>query len=214
MTSQSKTRTLIVGETRTTRSVYKDIGKDVYFYVSGSKNTKDNGLTQGSMDDDRRVAVFGGDVVISGSLKVEGGELAGSFDFDCDSLELTGSLDVEGTGSFTAGVAVTNITTLAGDPFFIAGSGISFSTALSGQTTISSTSTSIEWNERLSGTADGSNDTFTLAYTPSSSTSLMVFVNGILQESGVQEDYTISGSTITFNSAPRPDSKITATYSR
>lgn len=47
------------------------------------------------------------------------------------------------------------------------------------------------------GTVNGSNATFTLAATPVSG-SEHVFVNGVLQNVGAGNDYTISGATITF----------------
>jgi len=192
------------------KAPFSNIGKDVYWYISGSKEVK------GASDPNRQVAVFGGDVIISGSLHVEGCNLTGSFNFDCDALELTGSLEVEGTGEFTAGVATTDITTLGGDPFFVAGSGISISVAPSGQITITATTgvSNLEWNEKLTGTANGINEIFTLIYAPSTPTSIMVFMNGVLQEAGATADFTISGSTITFNNPPPVESKITATYSR
>lgn len=62
-----------------------------------------------------------------------------------------------------------------------------------------------------SGTPNGSTTTFTLPSTPISGTE-MVFLNGVLQETGASNDYTISGSTITFNSAPDSQSSIYATY--
>lgn len=191
------------------KAPFAEIGKDVYWYVSGSKEVK-------NIADGRHVAVFGGDVVISGSLRVEGCELTGSFNFDCDTLELTGSIEVEGIGKFTNAVSTTNITTLGGDPFLAAGTGISFSTAPSGQITISATTgvSNIEWNERLAGEANGSNAIFTMAYSPVSPTAIMVFVNGVLQEAGLTADFTINNNTITFNNAPPAESKITATYSR
>lgn len=188
------------------KSPFSEIGKDVYWYISGSKNIKD------SSNPGRNIAVFGGDVVISGSLYVEGCELTGSFNFDCDTLELTGSIDVQGNGKFTTGLATSDITTVAGDPFFIAGTGITLSSdPATGQLTITQ---NIEWNERLSGTADGVNNIFTLTYTPSSPATIMVFVNGVLQENGITADFTISGNVITFNSPPNVESKVTATYSR
>jgi hypothetical protein len=190
------------------KAPFANIGSDVYWYVSGSKDIKN------PQNPNRHVAVFGGDVVISGSLHVEGCELSGSFNFDCDTLELTGSIDVAGTGKFTNSVSTTNITTLLGNPFFVAGTGVSFAIAGDGQITISATTTDIEWNERLIGDADGSNTIFTLAYTPVSSNTIMVFLNGVLQEAGASADFVISGNTITFNNPPPPESKITSTYSR
>jgi hypothetical protein len=211
---RSVTNTQVISIPQNSAIVYKapfaDVGTDVYWYVSGSKEVK------GYQNPNRRVAVFGGDVIISGSLHVEGCELSGSFNFDCDTLELTGSIDVAGTGKFTDSVATSNLITLSGNPFLAAGTGISFSVAGDGQITVSATAgvSNIEWNERLSGVTDGSNTTFSLAYSPASSTAIMVFVNGVLQEAGAFADFTIGGSTITFNNPPPVESKITATYSR
>lgn len=56
-------------------------------------------------------------------------------------------------------------------------------------------------NEVPSGTINGTNTDFTLASTPVSG-SVHVYLNGIRQTPGVGNDYTISGTTITFAAAP------------
>lgn len=61
------------------------------------------------------------------------------------------------------------------------------------------------------GLINGSNVTFTLANTPVSG-SEHVYRNGLLQESGAGNDYTISGATITFLTAPLTGDKIRVTY--
>jgi hypothetical protein len=60
----------------------------------------------------------------------------------------------------------------------------------------SAASTNYADNETPSGALNGSNQTFTLAHTPSPAGSLQLYWNGDLQLSGV--DYTLSGSTITL----------------
>jgi hypothetical protein len=188
------------------KAPFADIGSDVYWYVSGSKDEH--------LYADRRVAVFGGDVVISGSLKVEGCELTGSFNFDCDTLELTGSIEVEGFGIFTSGITGSLTTLPDGNPYIVTNSpGLTISTGSNGQIVFSATS-GIRWNEKLTGEANGINSDFSLAYYPSSAEALMVFVNGVLQEEGVTADFTLSGSTISFSEPPRVGSKIVATYSK
>lgn len=210
--SNTLIQSIYVATSSISRSPYIEIGKDVSWYVSGSKNITSTDTTN------RRVAVFGGDVIISGSLRVENCELSGSFNFDCDTLELTGSIDVMGTARFTENVATPNLITLLGNQFLTAGTGLSSSIAADGQITMSlsssiSTST-LEWNDRLSGTTDGSNTLFVLTYQPINSTSLMVFINGILQEPGANADFTIVNTNVTFNEPPPVDSKISATYSK
>lgn len=53
-----------------------------------------------------------------------------------------------------------------------------------------------------SGAINGLNTTFALANTPSPATSLMVYVNGLLMDQGL--DYTVAGATITFAPASTP----------
>lgn len=64
-----------------------------------------------------------------------------------------------------------------------------------------------------SGTINGSNSTFTLAFAPSPATSLELFKNGVLQQSG-GGDFTLSGQTITFvaGSVPRSGATLAAWY--
>ena len=62
-----------------------------------------------------------------------------------------------------------------------------------------------------SGSINSSNVTFTLAYTPTAG-SEHVYLNGILQESGAGNDYTITGSVITYLSAPLTGEKLRVSY--
>jgi hypothetical protein len=52
------------------------------------------------------------------------------------------------------------------------------------------------------GAVNGVNKVFTLPVAPLAGQIVLVFLNGVLQNPGVSNDYTISGSTITFNTAP------------
>lgn len=65
--------------------------------------------------------------------------------------------------------------------------------------------------ETPSGSVNGSNTSFTLANTPVAG-SEMVFLNGILQEPGAGNDYTISGATITYLAAPATGDRLRVTY--
>lgn len=67
--------------------------------------------------------------------------------------------------------------------------------------------------ETPSGLKNGSNVNYTLANTPVSGTE-MVYLNGILQELGSGNDYTISGNTITMAVAPLSTDKLLVTYWR
>lgn len=56
--------------------------------------------------------------------------------------------------------------------------------------------------ETPSGTINGTNATFTVAFAPSPASSIQLYLNGLRMDQGL--DYTISGSTITFASASLP----------
>lgn len=82
------------------------------------------------------------------------------------------------------------------------GTGITITNG-SGGITIAATFTNSSFvtREIPTGAINGTNATFTLANTPIAGTE-EVFVNGILQNVGSGNDYTISGATITFSSSP------------
>lgn len=65
--------------------------------------------------------------------------------------------------------------------------------------------------ETPSGAIDGVNTTYTLANTPVAGTE-NVFLNGLLQEPAAGNDYTISGATITYLTAPLVGDRIRVSY--
>lgn len=67
--------------------------------------------------------------------------------------------------------------------------------------------------ETPSGTVNGSTTAFTLANTPIAGTEC-VFLNGVLQEPGAGNDYTISGATITYLTAPITGDRIRVNYQK
>jgi len=85
--------------------------------------------------------------------------------------------------------------------------------------TWNSTQSQFEWDdlgslitgEAPTGDINGANTTFTTANTPVSSTE-MVYLNGLLQEPGALNDYTISGSTISFLTAPETGDIVLVSY--
>jgi len=104
--------TAFIGQEAITSPV--DKGSDVFFYVSGSINSKD-GPTPG-------VALFGGDVAVSGSLT-----LPGNF------LQVTGTLEV------TNGISGSLTQLVDGTSYLIAGTNIEIVSSSNGSVTISAT---------------------------------------------------------------------------
>lgn len=66
--------------------------------------------------------------------------------------------------------------------------------------------------ESPSGTINGSNTVFTLSLTPYEPSKVQLFQNGLLLEQGGENDYTISGTTITMIVAPLMTDKLKANY--
>ena len=111
----------------------------------------------------------------------------------------------------------------AGQVYIANASGVLTPTTLSGDvTTVSSAgavtlvstvmkTTNYVVRETPSGLVNGSNTTYVLANTPVSGTE-EVYLNGIQQEPGAGNDYTIATSTITFLSAPASGDKVRVSY--
>jgi hypothetical protein len=69
----------------------------------------------------------------------------------------------------------------------------------------------IAWNEVPTGSINGSNVTFTLAAAPLSAR-LLLFRSGLCMKPGAGHDYTLSGATITFATAPETGENLLAFY--
>lgn len=77
----------------------------------------------------------------------------------------------------------------------------------------STTTTSVSWMEIPSGSINGTNRDFALANTPVPLSSLMYFVNGVLQRQGAICDYEIvSGNIIQSKYDYLPGTNLFATY--
>lgn len=106
-------------------------------------------------------------------------------------------------GTTTTGAAL--FTTLSGDVSSITGAGV-----VTLATTVVKQSSFVT-RETPSGLVNGANTTYTLANTPVAGTE-EVYLNGIQQESGAGNDYTISGATITYLTAPLTGDKLRVSY--
>lgn len=121
-------------------------------------------------------------------------------------LYLNGALQLQGGSydySLSGNTFVMNTAPLSGSSMF----------ATYAYTIVAPTGPSFAWMEIPYGTTDGSNTTFTLAYAPYPASSLMLYVNGVLQRQGVLYDYTLSGNTVTMNVPPLTGYQLVASYS-
>ena len=106
----------------------------------------------------------------------------------------------------TSTPAITITTTITG---MIKGNGTAISAAVAGVDYLAPSSQVTR--ETPSGTVNGSNTAFILSNTPLVGTE-QVYLNGLQQEPGAGADYTISGATITYLTAPIVGDKIRVTY--
>jgi hypothetical protein len=104
--------------------------------------------------------------------------------------------------------AITMQTSVTG---LLKGNGTAMSAAIAGTDYISPAGFIVR--ETPGGLVNGANTTYTLANTPISNTE-MLYVNGLLQEPGAGNDYTISGATITMLSAPITGDRLRANYQK
>ena len=87
-----------------------------------------------------------------------------------------------------------------------------------GQVLVANSSTQAEWNDLLifnevpTGAKDDTNQDFTLSRQPMNENDIMVFVNGLLQKKGSDEDFTLAGDTLTFAVPPNEVDLILVTY--
>lgn len=148
------------------------------------------------------------------------------------SLSGTGVVVRTGTGAYTvrtistasaSRITVTNGNGVSGNPTVdLATSGVTAGTYngitvdIYGRVTAATTGSFLDASRFIkreipSGTINGVNTTFTLANTPLANKE-EVFFNGVLQDVGAGNDYTISGNTITMLVPPETGTKIRVSY--
>jgi hypothetical protein len=102
--------------------------------------------------------------------------------------------------------AITITTTVTG---VLKGNGTAISAAVAGTDYMAPADFVVR--ETPTGLVNSSNTTYTLANTPLVGTE-QVFLNGLLQEPGAGNDYTISGATITYLTAPTTGDRLRVSY--
>ena len=122
------------------------------------------------------------------------------------SVSVTSANGLAGTSSGGTTPALTLSTTISG---VLKGNGTAILAATNGTDFVNNAN--FVTRETPSGLVNGTNTSYTLANTPVSGTE-QVYLNGMLQEPGAGNDYTISGATITYLTAPLSGDKIRVTY--
>lgn len=119
-------------------------------------------------------------------------------------------------GIAAGGVGITELSTAVAGNGLTGGGGAALAVGAGNGLSVSADAVKLDgsWfiaNETPTGAINGSNVTFTLANTPFTGT-VQVYLNGILQDPGAGNDYTISAGTITMLSAPLTGDKIRVHY--
>lgn len=120
-----------------------------------------------------------------------------------------GALSVSASGIAVAVGAATGLQ-IASNTLGIKLNGSSLTLGASGLSVTNATPNYVT-RETPTGAVNDVNTTFTLANTPTAGAE-EAFLNGILQEPGAGNDYTISGATITYLTAPATGDKLRVSY--
>lgn len=160
---------------------------------------------------------IGGDVRFTGDVFIEGALYGGS------------PLDVMSPVLFHDGLSGSLTQLTDGSPYLVAGEGISIVTGSSGQITITATGsgsggssgtpstaliTELVLNEAPAGAVDGVNAEFTLAYTPATASSVMLWLNGQLLTQGVGKDFTVASQTVSMLFPPQSGDILLTMYTK
>lgn len=165
-------------------------------------------------------AVFDGVTLTAGERIVLRAQTApaenGIYVFDTSSTALVRANDADSWAEFPGSLVSVNEGTVYADARFfcpVNDGGTLGTTAITYTQDVSTglTSSNFVDKETPSGAVNGSNADFTLANTPTAG-SEHVYLNGILQESGGGNDYTITGAVITMLTAPLSGEKIRVSY--
>lgn len=168
-------------------------------------NASASSLPENRFDTASNVTLLGGQScelvydIVSARWRIVVHELAGT-------QNLFSTIVVAGQNNIVADVVSDTLT-------LVAGANITLTTDATTDTItiVASSDATAAYSETPTGTINGVNVTFTLANTPPSAASVMVVLNGVVQYNNI--DYSVSGVTITFTSAPANGSSIFAYYS-
>lgn len=193
-------------------------------------------VSEGTVNGNTQWSLITDDPIVLGTTSLVFAQVGGSASYTADetSIHLTGTVFSAIFGTTAGTVCQGNDTRLSnartpvgtalssGQIFVGSAGNVVAAVAMSGDATIDAAGVvtlaatvikqaSIVTRETPSGAINGSNVTFTLANTPLTGTE-SVYLNGILQDAGGGNDYTISGVTITMLTAPISGDKLRVSY--
>jgi hypothetical protein len=121
----------------------------------------------------------------------------------------SGTIMTTVTGVTAAQLPAPTATTLGGIESITCGAGTKIGTISTAGVPTCVTETGSNQNQGApTGTINSSNTSFTLSPTPTVAANVNCFLNGLQQRQGAGNDYTISGATITYLTAPATGSTL------
>ena len=121
----------------------------------------------------------------------------------------SGTVMITTTGVTAAQLPNPTASTLGGIESITCGSGVYVTTISTSGVPSCTTPAGPTFNQAApTGSINGSNTSFSLSPTPANSANVNCFENGVQQQQGSGNDYTISGATITYLTAPPTGSKL------
>ena len=183
---------------------YKAVSGDITITKTGAVAIGATKVTDAMLNDDVASGLAGdGLAATAGVIALDLNELTGAaVDVANDSIAIVDANDAnasrkEAIADLVSAIAGTGLTATAG--------------VLSADVITDNIIESDILFENESANCNGSNVEFTLAETPLSN-SVQVFLNGLLQEEGSGNDYTIAAAVITFATAPAADDLLLVHY--
>src|SRR6266581_2087790 len=115
----------------------------------------------------------------------------------------SGTVMITTTGVTASQLPNPSASTLGGTESITCSAGNHVATISTSGVPTCSADTGVNLNQAApTGTINGANTSFTLSPTPTASSDVNCFANGLQQQQGAGNDYTISGATITYLTAP------------
>ncbi len=222
---------ILIGQGGGSDTAFIAISGDITLASTGVVAIASSVIVDGDINASAAIVLSKLETITDGNILVGNGsgviaEVNPSGDIDVTNagvFSISSGVIVDGDVNASAAIAFSKLAALIGANILVGSAGnVATSVTMSGDATLSNAGVltlasnvlkeaDIVTREVPTGAINGANVTFTLANTPVAGTE-MVYLNGILQNVGVSNDYQITGGTITYNTAPVTNDVLLVSY--